>query len=183
MATSGDSKQIYNWNTMHGLGCAPALSWLPYIQDGIPLPPHPLTWANRMHPLAPNNKQEGRSCSSILASEYLAEHCTCWISNEARLMLRCLPVCMHARACVPVDLAAAPQKVGLRACYSRPSVWPPLAHKHKWAEGQPLWQKAPQQTKPLNILSKSIKASRDRPGLIVCVWYYRTLQGCILVKN
>lgn len=84
------------------------------------------------------------------------------------------PLCVYVEAhicmcvCVLVGLAAAPQKVGLRACYSSPSVWPPLAHKHKLAEGRLLWQKASLQTKPLNILSKSIKASRDWPGLIVC---------------
>ena len=33
------------------------------------------------------------------------------------------------------------------------------------------------ETKPLNIPSKSIKASRDWPRLIVCVWYYRGLRG------
>jgi len=44
-------------------------------------------------------------------------------------------------------------------------VWPPLAHKHKLAEGLLLWQKASLQTKPLNIPSKSIKASRDWLGI------------------
>lgn len=89
---------------------------------------------------------------------------------------------IFACACVLVGLAAAPQKVGLRACYSSPCVWPPLAHKHKLAEGRLLWQKASLQTKPLNILSKSIKASWDWPRLIVCAWYYWGLQGQILVK-
>lgn len=36
MATSGNSRQIYNWNATQGLGWAPALSWLPYIQNGDP---------------------------------------------------------------------------------------------------------------------------------------------------
>lgn len=34
---NGNCRQIYNWNATQGLGCAPALSWLPYIQSGIPV--------------------------------------------------------------------------------------------------------------------------------------------------
>lgn len=148
-----------------GLGRAPALSWLPCIQSGFPV--------QGSH----HNGREGWTYGSILASEYLAErHTVGPTSNRPH----CVHVC-NARA--PVDLAAAPQKIGLRACNSRPSVWPPSADKPKWAEGRPLWQNAPQQTKPLNIPSKSIKASRDWPGLIFGVWYHRTLQGRILVKN
>lgn len=169
MATSGNSRQIYNWNATLGLGCAPALSWLPYIQNGIPV-----------HN-ARSHDREGQTYIAILASEYLAERCRPNLQPGLfkALLLCCLRACV--RGCVPVDLAEAPRKVGLRACNSRPSVWPPLAHKPKWVEGRPLWQKASQQTKPLNIPSKSIKASRDRPGLIVGVWYYRSLQGRILV--
>lgn len=92
--------------------------------------------------------------------------------NDASLVFVCVCGSTYLHVCVRVwlfvGLAAAPQKVGLRACYSSPSVWPPLAHKHKLAEGRLLWQKASLQTKPLNILSKSIKTSRDWLGLIVC---------------
>lgn len=44
----------------------------------------------------------------------------------------------HIFACVHVlvGLASVPQKVGLRACYSSPTVWSLLARKHKLAEGQ-----------------------------------------------
>lgn len=60
--------------------------------------------------------------------------------NGACLRLCCLRTCVRARArvrgCVPVDLAAAPQKVGLRAWNSRPSVWPPLERRPKRAGGR-----------------------------------------------
>lgn len=118
MATSGNSRQIYSWNATQGLGCAPALSWLPYIQNGIPV-------RN-----ARSHDREGQTYIAMLAS-----HPNIWpnadgrISNEACLKLCCLRTCV--RGCVPVELAAAPQKVGLRACNSRPSVWPPLAHEPK----------------------------------------------------
>lgn len=47
----------------------------------------------------------------------------------------------HLIACAHVflGLASAPLKVGLRGCYNSPTVWPPLAHKHKLAEGRLLW--------------------------------------------
>lgn len=66
-------------------------------------------------------------------------------------------------------------KVGARGRYSSPSVWPPPpGTQTQISRGTTCCGgKASAQTKPLNILSKSIKAPRDWLGLIVCVRYYR----------
>lgn len=132
-----------------------------------------------------NTKTEKHSKSNLYYWNVCDWLKTDWFTAEWSLFSLFVSVCKHifACVCVLVGLAAAPKKVGLRACYRSPSVWPPLAHKHKLAEGRLLWQKASLQTKPLNILSKSIKASRDWPELIVCASYYQGLQGQILVKN
>lgn len=70
-------------------------------------------------------------------------------------------------------------KVGARGRYSSPSVWPPPpGTQTQISRGTTCCGgKASAQTKPLNILSKSIKAPRDWRGLIVCVRYYRGLRG------
>lgn len=191
----GNNRQIYNWIATQGLGTGPTVSWLPHIQ--LPKMPSFDFLSVSLH----KHTQFSSTVTGIMvlysqlkgAQHYYrnTEAVLIKILSEMRLALcffwrvchicTCACVCVHARA--HVGLAAALQKVGLRACYSSPSVWPPLAHKHKLAEGRLLWQKASAQTKPLNILSKSIKASRDWLGLIVCVRYYQGLQGQILVKN
>lgn len=114
MATSG--KRIYNWKPHAGFGRRSSYLMVTLYSERDPStersPPHPptpirpLKSAKRKPPLT-------RGSFSIIISTVDAPLSTC------------------GRERVPVDLASAPRKVGLRGCYSRPSVWPPLAPKHK----------------------------------------------------
>lgn len=79
----------------------------------------------------------------------------------------------------PLVGSSSSVKVGARGRCSSPRVRPPPpGAQTQISRGTTCCGgKASAQTKPLNILSKSIKAPRDWLGLIVCVRYYRGLRG------
>lgn len=115
-----------------------------------------------------------------LAAAFLCVHG----GGQPRIYTRaCVRVCVFLFASARLTLTSCWQqffgKVGARGRCSSPSVWPPPpGTQTQISRGTTCCGgKASAQTKPLNILSKSIKAPRDWLGLIVCVRYYRGLRS------